>query len=70
MEQQQQYREQRLFNVDHGQHARAHRDAPEHHRLRLVIGAADHPGAVKYLSAVEERHAVTRQLFHEIPNNG
>ena len=34
--------------------------AEQHHGLRLVIAAADHPGAI------EERHAVTRQLFHEI----
>ena len=32
----------------------------EHHGFRLVIAAADHPGAT------EERHAVTRQLFHAI----
>ena len=41
-----------------------HRDTAEHHGLRLVIAAADHPGAV-YPGAIEERYAVTRQLFHE-----
>ena len=34
--------------------AEPHRDTAEHHRLRLVIAAADHPGAI------EERHTVTR----------
>ena len=43
----------------------SHRDTAEHDGLRLVIAAADHPGAV-YPGAIEERHAVTRQLFHEI----
>ena len=38
----------------------SHRDTAEHDGLRLVIAAADHPGAV------EERHAVTGQLFHEM----
>ncbi|MGC1745916.1 MAG: hypothetical protein WA754_25650, partial [Pseudolabrys sp.] len=32
----------------------------EHHGLRLVIAAAHHPGAI------EERHAVISQLFHEM----
>jgi hypothetical protein len=41
--------------------ARAHRDPAKHRGLRLVSAAADQPGAV------EERHAVARQLFHEIP---
>jgi hypothetical protein len=48
---QEQYREQWLFNVDHGQ---PHRDTAEQHGLRLVIAATDHPGAI------EERHAVAR----------
>ena len=44
-----------------------HHDTAEHHGLRFVIAAADHPGAV-YPGTIEERHAVTRrQLFHEIP---
>ena len=36
----------------------SHRDpAEQHHGLRLVIAAADHPGAI------EKRHAVIRQFF-------
>jgi hypothetical protein len=39
----------------------SNRDPAKHRGLRLVSAAADQPGAV------EERHAVARQLFHEIP---
>jgi hypothetical protein len=60
---QKQHHEQRLFNVDHDQHARAHHDAAEHHRLRLVSAAADHPGAVKYSAPSKSGRSNTTNRF-------
>ena len=58
LEELQQHCKQRFLTACHIQ---PYGDPAEHHGLRLVIAAADHPGAI------EERYAVTRQLFYETP---